>query len=611
MERALSSQSSQSSQSHVRISQHVEVEVLDYSIEGDRLIAENHICTLEVKLSAKSGNNYTLRRTLIAFSDLDSKLRRKFPKSNIPPLPLSNASARRKSVKQGDPAAGSDPPTVSNLTEYLRSLLSTPEVLKSPELWNFFDFEYPDGVPSPSAAATVADVVLTNVEPSTKTVSKEFELALEAKASEYVAWSFSTKSKDIGFRIVFNNVDIVAYQRYNSHEVQVKGVVEIPEDGVVILMWDNSYSKLRSKVLTYSGAVISAEGLKQATSVTATAIRQSVMYNKCRSSLKRCVLLQASDLNQSRSDTIYQGLSVEEIRFLKLEQQLDDLTDEKTILELDLSESNALLNEQTAEMQGMKDTIKGLRVERDAFHQEASKRIQAHEESLNLVKDVETTATGLTQELAERKAELERMSAKLQSSEKRMEALQSSIIDMNIENSALLKRAEHGERECLVLADRVGSLEASTQVLEDRLISCEEDRARAVSACEEMHRLFTGTVKNALMAAQLECETRRGMEDGLKQELRMARDDVRTATELHSTLVTQLQDVISSVELFRKTAANGHSCSSGGSGGGGVSCQSDSSNKHANVVFCSDIDDTLQCMHDSIENIMASLHHNC
>jgi hypothetical protein len=162
-----------------------------------------------------------------------------------------------------------------------------------------------------------------------------------------------------------------------------------------------------------------------------------------------------------------------------------------------------------------------------------------------------------------------------------------------------------------VLADRVGSLEASTQVLQDRLISCEEDRARAVSACEEMHRLFTGTVKNALMAAQLECETRRGMEDGLKQELRMARDDVRTATELHSTLVTQLQDVISSVELFRKTAANGHSCSSGGSGGGGVSCQSDSSNKHANVVFCNDIDDTLQCMHDSIENIMASLHHTC
>ncbi|CAE7614341.1 unnamed protein product, partial [Symbiodinium microadriaticum] len=254
-------------------------------------------------------------------------------------------SGRRKSV----PSPPSPESTVGALTEYVQSILGTPEVLKSTELWNFLDFEYADGTPSPSAAASVADVILVDAETTSKTVGREHRVSLEAHAYEYIAWSFSTKSKDIGFRVVQKGSDLVAYQRYNSHAAAATGIAEIPQNGVVELVWDNSYSKWRSKALTYACRVIPLAEVESASSIAVSAIRQSVMYNKTRSSLKRCLLLQAADMKDGKSDNLLQGLSVEEIRFLRLEQQLDDLSDQKSILEFDLSECVTMLGEKTVE----------------------------------------------------------------------------------------------------------------------------------------------------------------------------------------------------------------------------------------------------------------------
>jgi hypothetical protein len=46
-------------------------------------------------------------------------------------------------------------------------------------------------------------------------------------------------------------MEILTYQRYSSHLNPVRGSMEVPGHGKLILIWDNKYSKMRSKQLTY------------------------------------------------------------------------------------------------------------------------------------------------------------------------------------------------------------------------------------------------------------------------------------------------------------------------------------------------------------------------
>jgi len=69
-------------------------------------------------------------------------------------------------------------------------------------------------------------------------------------------WEFTTASKDIGFEVIHETdegrvVDMVKSSRCNSHEKTIGGSIQAPESGTYALIWDNSYSLLRSKDLTY------------------------------------------------------------------------------------------------------------------------------------------------------------------------------------------------------------------------------------------------------------------------------------------------------------------------------------------------------------------------
>jgi hypothetical protein len=79
-------------------------------------------------------------------------------------------------------------------------------------------------------------------------------------------WKFKTEGKDIAFGVVFaenekdtNMTELLTLRRYSSNLQTIEGELEIKKAGVYRLRWDNSYSKLRKKVLHLTSRVVSAE----------------------------------------------------------------------------------------------------------------------------------------------------------------------------------------------------------------------------------------------------------------------------------------------------------------------------------------------------------------
>lgn len=69
-------------------------------------------------------------------------------------------------------------------------------------------------------------------------------------------WEFSTHDYDISFGLLYENddgkqFDMVPQARHNSHHQKISGSFRTPQSGTYVLHWDNSYSLMRSKDLTY------------------------------------------------------------------------------------------------------------------------------------------------------------------------------------------------------------------------------------------------------------------------------------------------------------------------------------------------------------------------
>ncbi|RYH07056.1 hypothetical protein EON65_42175, partial [archaeon] len=59
---------------------------------------------------------------------------------------------------------------------------------------------------------------------------KEVTVTLSPPADSVVLWSFTTEHHNIGFSVLYNDIEVVAYQRYNAHEKSVRGYMEIRGD---------------------------------------------------------------------------------------------------------------------------------------------------------------------------------------------------------------------------------------------------------------------------------------------------------------------------------------------------------------------------------------------
>lgn len=241
-------------------------------------------------------------------------------------------------------------------------------------------------------------------------------MAISPPAESVVLWSFTTEHHNIGFSVLYNDVEVVAYQRYNAHEKAVRGYMEIRGDesgatkgsgGEAKLVWDNSFSKWRSKTLHYQVKVVSASKYELAQQKSATLKTKKISMFRQRNVLKKALARLSTELLQLQHPmrativggrvSFTEGVSgmggmvgvaggsgvgseidggvlkylpadMEDISVLK--RQIETLHSEKAYLHHTLNETERyLVQERTACAEGMKETER-LQQEREALQQE-------------------------------------------------------------------------------------------------------------------------------------------------------------------------------------------------------------------------------------------------
>jgi hypothetical protein len=132
--------------------------------------------------------------------------------------------------------------------------------------------------------------------PVKKTVVRTFSISLNVDAGSFVIWSFKTKAHDIGFQVDFDDRNISMYQRYNSHVQCIKGFFNVPENGGLKLIWDNSYSLMRSKVLSYVVKVLTRTEYEAARELADEVAKDRQKYIQQRTLIKRTLREKAKDV---------------------------------------------------------------------------------------------------------------------------------------------------------------------------------------------------------------------------------------------------------------------------------------------------------------------------
>ena len=99
---------------------------------------------------------------------------------------------------------------------------------------------------------------------ATINVRNDFILPIPVSSDCSVSYKFTTKPKDISFGLIFrtfsgDEIVLRKKERLETHIAAAIGTINCPDmDGILYLMWDNSYSWLTSKELTYSIELIRA-----------------------------------------------------------------------------------------------------------------------------------------------------------------------------------------------------------------------------------------------------------------------------------------------------------------------------------------------------------------
>jgi hypothetical protein len=140
------------------------------------------------------------------------------------------------------------------------------------------------------------NTLLQDDEVTTRTVWKDFKLPFEVAEDTVLLWSFSTVNHNIGFSVCYNDVEVVAYQRYNAHERSVRGCLEVPVAGHVTLIWDNTFSKWRSKTLNFQFKAVTAERYEDARQRASELKSRKIAYYKQRIVLKKAMAKLSAEL---------------------------------------------------------------------------------------------------------------------------------------------------------------------------------------------------------------------------------------------------------------------------------------------------------------------------
>ena len=331
-----------------------------------------------IKVAVDGIASHSVERSVVDWVELDRRLRKRFPRAGIAQLPLDESTvtlvkrALEKQQQQGgstsvspfkQQASSLDAPNgfsptklvavtrgnsvepnsklIPLLDRFLQSLISCHEILVSSELALFLD----ESVSSMTMAKTgqeglsIHDILFLNEQPARVNLRHggSATVRLEPQQGEICVWSFTTAKFDIGFSVQLDGLDKLAFTRYDSHREPVTGTLLVESPGVVLLKFDNSYSKWRGKQLTYMARVVSLSEYTAAKERVLEVQRERKVHDMRRGALKRaCVRHAAAHSGVIHSTSVISDDASEDDKQRTLEQELLRLRHEVSLCQADL-----------------------------------------------------------------------------------------------------------------------------------------------------------------------------------------------------------------------------------------------------------------------------------
>ena len=179
---------------------------------------------------------------------------------------------------------------VKSFDAYLKALLEVVDIRDSEEYLEFLTVDVADSTSSKdksgngngngngdgdgvstfsnndAARAVLADQPFVDLKvPANQT--KDVSIPVSSSA-ESVVYEFTTLVKDIGLTVTFrpdagnaSTKEMVPFTRYDSHLSAIVQIFKCPTPGTLVLVFDNTYSRMRSKKLKYRYTLTSTEAL--------------------------------------------------------------------------------------------------------------------------------------------------------------------------------------------------------------------------------------------------------------------------------------------------------------------------------------------------------------
>lgn len=347
----------------------LQVELIEYDVLNNGNYLVDHIFCFRVSIAQTM---YKIKRSYADLCVLDVNLRRKYPRSQIIELPLTEKhqfsdnqtsiifSLLRQNVT-GSTSLHEGFSFVANKSElipqkknalnlYINSLLDIPEISRSEDLVWFLNEDYRDSLSDMTQTeVSEFDVLISSKKPAKKVVSRDFKISADVSTNSVVLWKFTTKEYDIGFSLSIDNKEVLTYQRYSSHIKPITGLLQMTQSGRLEMIWDNSYSKFRSKKLRYIVQVISGSQFDHARSRAAEETKARKAHFE-QLSLLRSALVRHSAPKSTATTSLLSAFQPADSNYSEnLIEECNRLREEKRSLQIALAEAEkSLIEERTA-----------------------------------------------------------------------------------------------------------------------------------------------------------------------------------------------------------------------------------------------------------------------
>ena len=270
----------------------VDMQVIDYYVVAEADSYDKHYFIIQIQLEDL---RYTVDRSYVDFVELDRLLKKLYPESAVPHLPLRAApiiekvltkEANRQQEQNNTSGSGfgfsrssfsltrdsilASPSFKSNglstfpamkipdnsteiirnrmgpLTLYLTGIACYHELLTSSPLRNFLDEEFTSMLDlSIPPSLTEFDLLLLNSTVQNCVVHRLESYNIEVPADHYLLWRFKTAKFDIGFSVDINGKTRLPLTRYRSCDQSICGAILAEENCMITLRWNNTYAKCK------------------------------------------------------------------------------------------------------------------------------------------------------------------------------------------------------------------------------------------------------------------------------------------------------------------------------------------------------------------------------